>query len=256
MTSQSLPGSDGTSRQHQEASPPCRSPAGSPYIQGVSLGRKPSGGTCLPHARFLFAAASASGKDAWGKNQPERHPEAEREPVPQRGPRTGSPCHGSPAGSLLYVASGTRGPRAQWEERDLVQLRHVCHRLRPGRRSGSGLLMAASSRIGPSSDAPAHTARARVHAAGTDVHAQLHMCACPNRPSCSLGWASRLSQHRLRPAPCRVSGRAQPGPSSRSSPGTATASGTRPPDLPRRFPRNVAPPSPASHLTLLCFLPS
>ena len=25
------------------------------------------------------------------------------------------------------------------------------------------------------------------------MHAQLHLCACPTRPSCSLGWASRLS---------------------------------------------------------------
>ena len=138
LTSQSLPGSEGTSRQHQEASPPlqvpCRLSRHPRSVAGEQASRRdlPPGGTCLPHARFLFAAASASGKDAWGENRPERHPEAEREPVPQRGPRTGSPRHGSPAGSLLYGAAGTRGPRAQWEERGLVQRRHVCHRLRPG----------------------------------------------------------------------------------------------------------------------------
>lgn len=143
------------------------------------------------------------------------------------------------AACCMYGAAGTRGPRAQWEERGLVQRRRVCHGLRWGRRSGSGLLMAASSRSGPSLDAPAHTARARVHAAGTDVHAQLHMCACPNRPSCNLGWASGLSNIDSGPAPCRgsTSGRAQPGPSSWSSPGTATDSGTRPPG-----PASAAPP--------------
>lgn len=143
------------------------------------------------------------------------------------------------AACCMYGAAGTRGPRAQWEEWGLVQRRRVCHGLRWGRRSGSGLLMAASSRSGPSLDAPAHTARARVHAAGTDVHAQLHMCACPNRPSCNLGWASGLSNIDSAPAPCRgsTSGRAQPGPSSWSSPGTATDSGTRPPG-----PASAAPP--------------
>ena len=140
---------------------PCRSPAGSPDIQEVSLGSKPPGGTCLPHpptptARFFFAETSASEKDASGE-EPAREALGSREPAPQRGPRTGSPCRGSPRASLQHMAAGAGGPRAQWEERGLVQRRRVCHWLRRGRRSGTGLLMAASSRSGPSLDAPAHT---------------------------------------------------------------------------------------------------
>lgn len=37
------------------------------------------------------------------------------------------------------------------------------------------------------------------------MHAQLHMCACPNRPSCNLSSASRLSSTDSRPAPGRSS---------------------------------------------------
>ncbi|DAA16756.1 TPA: thioredoxin reductase 3 [Bos taurus] len=107
-------------------------------------------------AWFFFAETSASEKDASGE-EPAREALGSREPAPQRGPRTGSPCRGSPRASLQHVAAGAGGPRAQWEERGLVQRRHVCHWLRRGRRSGTGLLMAASSRSGPSLDAPAHT---------------------------------------------------------------------------------------------------
>ncbi|XDB63086.1 hypothetical protein ABFV05_016702 [Capra hircus] len=102
-------------------------------------------------------------KDASGE-EPAREAPGNREPAAQRGPRTGSPCRGSPAASLQHVAAGAGGQRAQWEERALVQRRRVCHWLRRGRRSGTGLLMAASSRSGPSLDAPAHTgARAGTH---------------------------------------------------------------------------------------------